>query len=239
MPLLDHFHEPVDLRRRWDSFHGQWASSIAAALNAVLPPRYFAGMHVHLGRHVEADVAEFESVAAVESNGESGGVAVQTYAPPAAVMVVPAVFPDQIEVQVSDLGRDGRLVAVIELVSPANKDRDEARRAFAAKSAAYLQKGVGLIVVDVVTTRQFNLHDEWATLMGLEESFHMPGGPGTYAVAYRPARRNEQNQIDVWPAPLAVGDPLPTLPLALLGSGCVPLDLEATYTEARQRSRLT
>jgi hypothetical protein len=36
-------------------------------------------------------------------------------------------------------------------VSPANKDRDETRRAFIAKCAAYLQRGIGLIVVDIRT----------------------------------------------------------------------------------------
>jgi len=56
--------------------------------------------------------------------------------------------------------RDGlTLVAVIELVSPSNKDRAEARDAFADKYSAYLQRGIGLVVVDVVTTRQANLHD--------------------------------------------------------------------------------
>ena len=56
-----------------------------------------------------------------------------------------------------------------------------------------------------------------------------------YTAAYRPARRKDGDQIDVWPAPLALGQPLPTMPLALRGYGCVPLDLEASYTEARQR----
>ena len=49
------------------------------------------------------------------------------------------------------------LVAVIELVSPANKDRPAKRRLFAAKCATYLSRGIGLIVLDVVTSRQANL----------------------------------------------------------------------------------
>jgi hypothetical protein len=57
-------------------------------------------------------------------------------------------------------------------------------------------------------------------------------------VAYRPARREERNEIDVWPVELSVGGNLPILPLALLGSRAVPLDLNTTYEEARQRSRL-
>jgi hypothetical protein len=65
----------------------------------------------------------------------------------------------------------------------------------------------------------------------------LPEGP-TLSAAYRPVRRREKNQIDVWLAPLAVGQPLPLLPLALRGAGCMPLDLEAAYTDARNRSRL-
>lgn len=51
-----------------------------------------------------------------------------------------------------------RLVAAIELVSPANKDPADTRRAFVAKCASYLSQGIGLIVVDIVTTRHANLH---------------------------------------------------------------------------------
>ena len=53
-----------------------------------------------------------------------------------------------------------RLVAVIEIVSPGNKDRAEARRTFAGKCAAYLQRGIGLITIDIVTNRNANLHNE-------------------------------------------------------------------------------
>jgi hypothetical protein len=57
-------------------------------------------------------------------------------------------------------------------------------------------------------------------------------------LAYRPGHRNGQDQVDVWDVPLHVGGTLPVLPLALRGVGSVPLDLEATYTEMRQRCRL-
>jgi hypothetical protein len=57
-------------------------------------------------------------------------------------------------------------------------------------------------------------------------------------VAYRPARRKDGDQIDCWTAPLAVGQELPTMPLALRGGPTLPLELEATYMEARRRSRL-
>ena len=74
--------------------------------------------------------------------------------PPAPTLVLPGAFPDSFEVLVFQSEGGTRLVAAIELVSPGNKDRAEARRAFVIKCAAYLQRGIGLIVVDIVTARQ-------------------------------------------------------------------------------------
>ncbi len=242
MPLLDHFHAPLFPRYPWESFHAYWAASIGGYLNRILPRRYLALIQTHLGPQIEADVAEFErppnSDDEQSTNGPTGGVAVQTYAPPVATMVMPALYPDDLEVQVRDLRDDYRLVAVVELVSPRNKDRPEARRAFAAKCAAYLQRGIGVIMVDTVTTRQANMHNELVRLLEREDRFQMPAEVWLATVAYRPARRGDANEIDVWTAPLVVGGALPVLPLALLGTRAIPLDLEATYTEARQQGRL-
>jgi hypothetical protein len=46
-------------------------------------------------------------------------------------LVVPAVFPDAVEVIIFESEGGSRLVAAIELVSPGNKDRDTHRQAFA------------------------------------------------------------------------------------------------------------
>jgi len=240
MPLLDHFHAPLYPLRPWESFHSFWAVTVAESLNRLLPRRYFATVQTHLGSQVEADVAEFErpgEPAESETNGP-GGVAVQTYAPPAVAVVMPAVFPDDVEVRVLDERAEARLVAVVELVSPRNKDRPESRRGFAAKCAAYLERGIGVVIADVVTSYHFNLHNELIDLLRLDEKFAMPRTAVLSAVAYRPARREERNEIDVWAVELAVGGDLPVLPLALLGARAVPLDLNTTYNEARQRSRL-
>jgi len=231
------FSSAVISQRSWESFHSRWANCIADELHRVLPPRYFAEIQIHLGGQIEADVAEFERLD--ESVGDSGnGVALKTWAPPAAVMVLPAVFPDDLEVHVRDQTDDARLVAVVELVSPRNKDRDDSRRAFAAKCAAYLQRGVGLVVLDIVTSWHFNLHNEMVRMLNWGDAFLMPSDDLLYAAAYRPVRRQEENQIDVWPNPLTIEETLPVVPLALRGASAVPLDLEATYNDACQRSRL-
>jgi len=241
MPLLDHFRPPLYPRRPWESFHSRWANSIADQLNELLPRRYIAEVQVRLGSQVEADVAEFEHADGPErtsGNGNPGGVAIQAWAPPAATMTIPIKFPDDMEVHVRDEGDDARLVAVVELVSPGNKDRPESRSAFAAKSAAYLYRGVGLITLDVVTSRRFNLHNELIDGLRLDSSFAMPEDALLYAVSYRPVKRGEADQIEVWPVVLTIGAELPVLPLALRGTQPVPLDLEAAYNDACRRSRL-
>jgi hypothetical protein len=240
MPLLDHFHPPLSLERHWESFHGQWAGALAGALNAGgLPEGYFAEMQVTLaGGRIEVDVAaeKVRTNGAASHGGPSGGgVATKVspvYAPPAPSTEWSAHFPDDMEVLV--LGTEGgpTLAGAIELVSPRNKDRPDARRAFAMKCLAYLQQGVGVVVVDVVTSRRANLHAEMASLL--------PGGQGPaeaaplYAAAYRPFRRDDKDLVAAWVEPLTIGDGLATMPLWLRGAGAVPVNLDATYSEARR-----
>jgi hypothetical protein len=242
MPLLDHFHPPLLGHRHWEGFHGWWAAEIAGSLNEdLLPPDYFAEFQVTLGTRVEVDVATFTEEGAAEAgvpNGPTTAVQTRAWAPPTPVAVLPALFPDDFEVEVFSSIAGPTLVAAIELVSPANKDRPEARRAFAAKCSAYLQRGIGLIIVDVVTSRHANLHDELMALLGHGEASTFPAPTPIYATAYRPAHRQERNEIDLWREPLALGQALPTLPLAVRGLGPLPIGLEAAYMAARKRGRV-
>jgi hypothetical protein len=66
----------------------------------------------------------------------------------------------------------------------------------------------------------------------------LPPESSLYAVAYRPIRRDDREEIDICPITLALAEPLPTMPLALNAEKSVPVDLEATYTDARQRRRV-
>jgi hypothetical protein len=241
MPLLDHFHPPLLGHRHWEGFHGWWAAAIASSLNERLPPDYFAEFQVTVGTRIEVDVATFTEANVPESsspNGPSTAVETRLWAPPVPAAVVPALFPDDFEVQVFSSMAGPTLVAAIELVSPGNKDRDETRRAFAAKCAAYLQRGIGLVIVDIVTSRHANLHDELMVLLGHGAPAVFPETTPIYATAYRPVHRQQRNEIDLWREPLALDKALPILPLAVRGLGCLPIDLEGTYMEARKRGRI-
>jgi hypothetical protein len=241
MPLLDHFHPPVSQRRSWEGFHGLWAAALVEKLNRdILADEYFADMQVHVGSQVEVDIATLvESQGAAQPGAAAATALAPAWAPPATDLVFPIVFPDDIEVQVFATATGATLVAAIELVSPGNKNRAEARQAFAAKCVSYLTRGIGLIVVDIVTNRLANLHNEVMGLLGRGEPFLLGPSVITYAVAYRPSRQPSGNQVEVWPRPLLLGQPLPVLPLALRNAGVIPVDLEGTYSEARERSRLT
>jgi hypothetical protein len=236
MPLRDHFHPPLSPRRHWESFHAAWATEIMRTLNReVLPERCFAEAQVHVGSQVEIDVATFDQST---GNGSAGGVAIATWAPPAATLVMPLTFVDVIEVQVlRDFG-GASLVGAIEIVSPANKDRPDTRRAFVAKCAAYLQQGIGLTVIDVVTDRQANLHNELIRYLQQPEDFALPARSFLFATSYGPRRLASGDQADLWLETLQLGQALPTMPLVLRGVGIVPIDLEGTYERTCQDSRL-
>jgi hypothetical protein len=239
MPLLDHFHPPLSRERHWESFHAAWLGSLADDLNRRLPPRYFAEEQVHAGAGVEIDVATLETTAPNGShNGSASVIPPAAWVAPTPTLTIPAVFADDFEVRIFDSRGGPTLVAAIELISPRNKDRAEARLAFATKCASYLHQGISLIAIDIVTERRANLHNEIVQLMKQGEAAQLPGDAELYVVAYQPLRRDGQEQIDLWPHVLRVGDTLPTLPLGLNASLSMPVDLEATYTDARQRRRV-
>lgn len=245
MPLLDHFHPPLYPARHWESFHAAWASAIAGHLNvAILPAHYYAETQVHIGSRVEINVATLEQAASSfgspqPGNGPVGTLTVPTvWTPPVPALVIPTLFPDEVEIQIFGSAAGLYLVAAIELVSPGNKDRAETRQAFAAKCSSYLQLGIGVVIVDVVTDRLANLHDELMRSLDKPETFSFPTNTHLYAVAYRPVRRKSGDHIECWPASLSLGQILPTVPLALRGGPTLPVDLESTYMDARRGSRL-
>jgi hypothetical protein len=220
MPLLDHFSPPLFPPKSWESFLLTWAAGMVGYLNERLPQQFIAEVQPRLGRHAERDIEE--------SGLEPGG----------ATIVVPTVFPDNIEVRVRDEYDCSQLRAVVLLATPVNKAHPAARRAFAAKCVTYLSQGVGLVAVDIVTTYRTSLHNALIDLMGCDSAFQSGEDLSLSATAYRPARRQERNLIDVWLNSLAIGGDLPRLPLALRGAGCLPLDLDTSYAETCRRNRL-
>jgi hypothetical protein len=227
MPLLDHFHPPLSRTHPWRGFHGAWAVAMARLLNAGgLPPGYYAVPFFNRDGPVEIDLAALHPTAGVPADSGTA----RPWAPPEPSLAVSVEWPalDDAGVEVLSDEGDPRLAAAVGLVSPRNKDRQQARAAFAAKCAGYLRRGCGLVVVDLVTVRRADLHTDLPEALGAEPG---PAGPAAPSVvSYRPV--GDTGRLLAWPESLQGGSPLPVVPLWLGGGEMVRLDLGASYEAA-------
>jgi hypothetical protein len=238
MPLRDHFRPPVANIASWEELHGLWPGLIAMRLNSILPPDYRSGVKIHLGSAVEIDVAAFEleNSSSVENGTPSDTAVAWEPASPTLLLDTDERTPPEYEVRVYDQSRSRRLVAAVELVSPRNKDRVESRDAFVSKCHALLQEDVCVVIVDPVTERSANLYAELAERLGAARP--SIAASSIYAVSCRSLSFRDRYRVEAWPHELAIGSPLPTLPLWLTETQFVPLELEATYEETCRGLRI-
>jgi len=145
---------------------------------------------------------------------------------------------DEYEVRIYDVRHGRRLVAAIELISPGNKDRPENRGQFVAKCAALLRQRVSVVLIDLVTVRDFNLYAELLQCIGEQDQSLGDHPPATYAVSccWRP--RGVSYWLETWNHRLDPGQPLPVLPLWLTDNLAIPLDLEASYEQTCRDLRI-
>ena len=169
-----------------------------------------------------------------------GGVAVATYAPPKPTLILEPRLPNQdvYEVRIYDSRRNRRLVAAIEIVSPSNKDRPETRGTFVSKVAALLKHDICVSIVDVVSTSDFNLYAELMNFLESTDPALGDNPPPMYAVTARMRYEGRRHMMDTWYHPLAIGQPLPTLPVWLKETWAISLDLESSYEETCRTLRI-
>ncbi len=237
--LLDHFRPPLSNRRHWHAFHNAWATYLATDLNQRLPEGYFAEPNVQFG--IEIDVATFQEPEHT-TQSEPPTINNSTWQPPAPTQYIDFPTTDEV-VEINIISNEGgpNLNAAIELISPANKDRPHQRNAFTAKCEAYLREGVSLAIVDVVTTRQANLHGALLKrLQGTENINGLESSAELYAAAYHAIQPAETNaQLQIWYETFDLGEALPTLPLWLRQGICLPLMLQETYAQTCQSQRIS
>ena len=87
-------------------------------------------------------------------------------------------------------------------------------------------------VIDLVTPRHFNLYGELLAIIGHTHPALGDPPPPLYAVSCRWVRKGKRTRLQTWYQTLAVGEPLPTLPLWLTEDLAVPLRLEESYEQA-------
>ena len=231
MPLYDHFSPPLKATRFWHSFHSVWANVIASSLNKQLPSRYLASPNVHFG--IEIDVATLDQ----QPDSKDAPASLEIWTVPRPIQTIPlTLVTDVVQVDIFDTRGGPEIVGAIELVSPANKDRPASRAAFVSKCQALLQQGVGLVLIDIVTGRRANLHEELLVHLGHLDSATWEAP--LYATGYRPVERSGTSLLDIWRERLDVGSPLPIMPLWLRESICLRVDLDETYRDACHEQRI-
>ena len=237
MPLRDHFRSPVNDSHTWGELHGIWPAEIVRQLTTLLPTGYRAGPNLHLGSPFAVDVSTYNLDSRDPDAPAQGGTATLTALAPTLTVETEFADQDEFEVRVYDAERGRQLVAAIEIVSPSNKDRPEARDLFAGKVGALLQQGVSVTLVDLVTIRQASLYAAVLDLYGRSDPALGPTPPPLYAVTLRTRKplgrrgRRPRPRLDAWFYPMAVGQPLPTVPLWLTEELRVMLPLDTSYEE--------
>lgn len=208
-------------------FHQSWTVRIKDALNSgVLPKGHYALVEQRV-EGPEPDVIAVETGRKENRPAGGGGTAV---AEPRMRIV------EKLEAEAVSYARKanrvtvrhqlGEVVAIIEVVSPGNKDSRNSLRAFVEKSAAFLRAGVNLLIVDLFppTPRDPQgvhkaIADEY-----LDKPFELPPDKPLTLAAYAAGY-----PLTAYIEPVAVGDPLPDGPLYLTRDQYVNVPLEKTY----------
>ncbi len=239
MPLRDHFHRPNGRPPNWDQVHGIWPTVLIQHLNRTLPPGYRAAALIHIaGRELDVAALEDEDMTAGRGSG-AGGTATLPLAAPSLEIDTDPPDVDEYSLRVYEANTGERLVASVEFVSPANKDRPESRRMFVAKRAGLLNQGVCVSIIDCVTNSHFNLYADLLDFLGhTDPAMAGPPVPHLYAVTIRKREASPRWKLETWAHPLAIGQPLPSIPLWWAVSEGTVLDLEGTYEETCRTVRL-
>ena len=228
MPLHDHFRSPVNDRHSWDGLYGGWPCMIVRQLVAVLPEGFRSGPQINLGRYFEVN----RGTDVDQQRAPSTRPELECEGNPTFTVEAELTAEAKYEVRIYDteFGRD--LVAAIEIVCPTNKDRAASRALFIAKVASMVKQGICVTLIDPVSIRAENLYVELFKLLDLTDSQLSPTPPPRDAVTLR-ARKppKRRHLLDAWFYPMAVGQPLPTLPIWLAPDLGIMLPLETSYAE--------
>jgi hypothetical protein len=214
---------------QFHDFHQKWMVAICNALNAGrLPPGYFA-MVEQRASGPEPDVITLALKPPARPIA-SGALAVDLHPPKARFVsrseaAAYARKADRVTVR----HPDGDVVAVIEIVSPGNKDSRHALHAFARKAVAFLQASIHLLIVDLFPPSRRDpqgMHKViWDRLC--DEAFELPPDKPLTLAAYA-----AETEMVAYIEPVGVGDALPDMPVFLTVGRYVPCPLEATYLTA-------
>ncbi len=203
MPIHDWARVPAGLFHR---FHQRWAAAICDAVNnGRLPDGYYALLDQHSSEVERAANTRFVVQSAEE----------HLYAAKA----------DRVGIR----NPRGDIVAIIEIVSPGDKNSRNAIRSFTNRALDLLSNGIHLLIIDLLPPSKGDpqgIHKMiWDEIQ--EEPFDLPHDKPLTLAAYEVGEFKT-----AYVEPVAVGDTLPDMPLFLNPGFYIPAPVEATYLSA-------
>jgi Protein of unknown function (DUF4058) len=224
VPVHDWSRVPSGL---FHHFHQDWSIEIARTLNRGRLPKGLSALVEQRAGPKESDVLAIE-VRPKRRAAEEVDSDVATMEPP----VTRIVRRSTKQIYASRANRIvvkhhlGRIVAVIEIVSPGNKDSRAALRDFVEKTVEFLRKGIHVLIVDLFppTPRDpYGIHKViWDEIV--EEDFAFPDGKDRILASYETG-----GERVAYIEPVAVDDELPDMPLFLTNDLHVKVPLEPAY----------
>lgn len=215
----------------YHSFHQIWLAELTVALNSKSLPEDYYAMTDQRVDIAEPDVVTYRA-GARESHGT--GTAVLELAPRVKYQTQPLLKlakPRRRERRITIRHTSGhQIVAIIEIVSPSNKDRRGHVRRFAEKVVGFLESGVHVLMIDPfppTANDPAGMHA--AVWRQFDRKRYAPpeGQPLTMASycwdGYDPTAYIE---------PYAVGDALTAMPLFLNRERYIDAPLELSYNQA-------
>ncbi len=220
-------------------FHHSWIEELQRALNAgVLPPDYYALAEQYAGvlgpdvltlqgtvPNSDGDAPEWSPVGRDPGEGNlalaeprlavSGETEMEFYRRKQSRVVVRHVSGD-------------RVVAMIEVVSPGNKNNRTGIEAFVRKAAELLDRRVHLLILDLLPPGPRDPRGIHALIWEFIEGVEPPAPERPLTLA----SYETDFSVRAFVVPVAVGDRLVDMPLFLAPRGCVEVPLEETYQSA-------
>src|SRR4051794_23139140 len=206
MPIHDWTRVDAGL---FHDFHQDWTIELRRSLNAGrLPPGFVALTDQQTGGPIPDVLPLNRNPRGRGKTEPAGGVAVAP--PPPKARIVDEIEEDTYARRANRIRiqhRHGQVVAIIEIVSPGNKNNRNALRAFVRKASDIIWQGIHLLVVDLFPPSERDpqgihkpIWDEVA-----ERPFELPADKPLTVVASR-AIPTKTAYIE----PVAVGDDLPS-----------------------------
>jgi hypothetical protein len=207
-------------------FHQSWSVRLKDALNGALPKGFYALVE----QKVDGPEPDVIAVETKKRNRPAPSGPTATPPPPrtarSARITSDAVRYAKKANRISIRHPLGDVVAVIEIVSPGNKDSRHSIRSFVDKAVAFLRNGVHLLIVDLFPPSDRDpqgIHKViWDELA--DQPFELPAGKPLTLVSYQV---NDGYTAHI--EPVGVGSVMPDMPVFLTPDEYVPVPLETTY----------